>query len=96
MLKTLNAKTLYASRDGRSNLPYSSREIEVQKEKTVVEVPLPVSLLFPYIYLTTSSYMLFKLAAAYNVEQLSLIGVTLALERLHASFVGIPTNLSGL
>ena len=41
-VKTLNDKTLYARRDGRPNLPYSSRAIEVKNEKTLIEVPLPM------------------------------------------------------
>ena len=41
-VKTLNDKILYARRDGRPNLPYSSRAIEVKNEKTLIEVPLPV------------------------------------------------------
>ena len=40
--KTLNDKTLYACRDGQPNLPYSSRAIEIKKEKTLIEVTLPV------------------------------------------------------
>ena len=40
--------------------------------------------------------MLFQLAAAFNVEELSLFGVTLALEAPPASFVGIPIDLSDL
>ena len=34
-VKTLNAKTLYARRDGRPNLPYSSRAIELKKQENV-------------------------------------------------------------
>ena len=41
-------RDLVARRDGRPNLPYSSRAIEVKNEKTLIEVPLPVSLIFPY------------------------------------------------
>ena len=41
-VKTLNDKTLYMRRDGRPNLPYSSRVIEVKNEKTLIEVPLPM------------------------------------------------------
>ena len=44
-VKTLNAKTLYAR---RPKLPYSSRAIEVRNEKTLIEVPLLVLLLFLY------------------------------------------------
>ena len=47
-VKILNDKTLYARREGRPNLPYSSRAIEVKNEKTLIEVTLPVSLIFPY------------------------------------------------
>ena len=32
-VKTLNTKTVYTRRDGRPNLPYSSRVIEVKNEK---------------------------------------------------------------
>ena len=38
-----------------------------------------------------SLYMLLQLAAAFNIEELSLFGVTLVLV---APFVGIPINLS--
>ena len=47
-VKKLNDKTLYAQRDNWSNLPYSSKAIEVKNEKTLIEVPLLVSLIFPY------------------------------------------------
>ena len=47
-VKTLNDKTLYARSDGRPNLPYSSRAIEVKNEKTLIKVQLPVWLIFPY------------------------------------------------
>ena len=40
--------------------------------------------------------MLFKLAAAFNVEELSLFGVTLVLVAPPRGFVGIPINLLGL
>ena len=41
-VKILKDKTLYAQKNGRPNLPYSSRAIEVNIEKTLIEVPLPV------------------------------------------------------
>ena len=41
-VKILKDKTLCAQRDGRPNLPYSSRAIEVKNEKILIEVPLPV------------------------------------------------------
>ena len=47
-VKILNNKTLYTRRDGWPNLPYSSRAIEVKNEETLIEVPLPVSVIFPY------------------------------------------------
>ena len=78
-VKTLNAKALYARRDGRPNLPYSSRAIEVKKENTLIEVPLLVSLLFAYTR-RRPPYTLFQLAAAFNVEEPSPFGVALALE----------------
>ena len=45
-VKTLNYKTLYARRDCQPNLPYSSQAIEVKNEKTLIEVPLVVFLIF--------------------------------------------------
>ena len=65
-------------RDGRPNLPYSSRAIEVNNEKSLIEVSLPVSLIFPYTR-RRPPYMLLWLAAAFNVEELNLFGVTLVL-----------------
>ena len=41
-VKILKDKTLYTRRDGRPNLPYSSRAMEVKNEKTLIEVPLLV------------------------------------------------------
>ena len=41
-VKVLKDKTLYARRDGRPNLPISSRAIEVKNEKILIEVSLPV------------------------------------------------------
>ena len=73
----LKDKTLYAQRDGRPNLPYSSWAIEVKNEKMLIEVLLLVWLIFPYTW-RRPPYMLFQLAAAFNVEELSLFGVTLA------------------
>ena len=64
-------------RDSQPNLPYSSRAIEVQKEKMLIEVPFPVSLIFQYA--CDVLYMLLQLTAAFNIEELSLFGVTLAL-----------------
>ena len=57
-VKTLKAKTLYTWRDGRPNLPYSSRAIEVENEKTLIEVPLSFRKLDDVLY------TLFQLAAA--------------------------------
>ena len=47
-VKILKDKMLYAWRAGWPNLPYSSRAIEVKNEKMLIEVPLPVLLVFPY------------------------------------------------
>ena len=63
----------------RPKLPYSSRTIEEKNEKTLIEVPLTVSLPFPYTQ-QHPPYTLFQLEAAFNVEELSLFGVILALE----------------
>ena len=43
-----------------------------------MKVPLLVSLIFSYTW-RRPPYMLLQLAAAFNVEELSLFGVTLAL-----------------
>ena len=46
--KILKDKTLYSWRDSRPNIPYSSQAIEVKNEKTLIEVPLLVWLIFPF------------------------------------------------
>ena len=78
-VKTLNAKILYAQRDGRPNLPFSSRAIEVKNEKTLIGSTTS-SVITISVYSTTSSVTLFQLAAAFNVEELGLFGVILTLE----------------
>ena len=48
----------------------------MKNENMLIEVPLPVCLIFPYTR-RHHSCMLFQLAAAFNVEELSLFGVSL-------------------
>ena len=40
--------------------------------------------------------MLLQLATTFNIEELSLFGIALALVALGTSFIVIPDNLSGL
>ena len=51
---TLNAKTLFARKDGRPSLPYSSRAIEVKNEKTLIG-STTTGVINISAYLTTSS-----------------------------------------
>ena len=74
----LKDKTLYVWRDGWPNLPYSSQAIEVKNEKALIEISLPVWLIFPYTW-WRPPYKLFQLAAIFNVKELHLFGVALAL-----------------